>query len=54
MKNKSLHNAEWWLRSPYYDYPGNTCVITYDGGSDNCSMVDHTTIGVVPALRIML
>ncbi len=59
--NSSRGNGLWWLRSPYYaDSHFNDSEKAYhvdsdgDVDDDGMSFVDHTDLGVVPALRIRL
>ena len=40
----------WWLRSPYYNYSGNFCIVYYDGSSNINNA--HLSYGVSPVLFV--
>lgn len=42
----------WWLRSPFYDYENNEFMVGHYGTAGGSSNVNHSFVGVVPALCV--
>ncbi len=56
-EKSTLGNGWWWERTPYYHNSNKSYSVFYGGyvgGNFACSLVDYTSVGVVPALWIKL